>query len=120
VSSGAHASVVIGRHPRVLRAGRRRRPGSQRLLRRHAAPAGPGGQPADATAGAVPGWAGHGPGPCERAALARQLRDNPNPSASIGAWPMQHRIEASLAWPVLILTMAAPLASRNFQRRTTE
>ncbi len=51
---------------------------------------------------------------------ARQLWDNPNPSASIGAWPMRHPIEASLAWSVLILVVAAPLASRYFRRRTTE
>jgi len=36
------------------------------------------------------------------------------------AWPMQHPIEASLAWSVLILAVAAPLASRYFRRRTTE
>jgi ABC-2 type transport system permease protein len=51
---------------------------------------------------------------------ARQLWGNPNPSASIDAWPMQHPIEASLAWSVLILAVAAPLASRYFRRRTTE
>ena len=44
-------------------------------------------------------------------AAARQLWDNPNPSASISAWPMQHPIEASLAWSALILAVAAPLAS---------
>jgi ABC-2 type transport system permease protein len=53
------------------------------------------------------------------AAGARQLWGNPNPSASIGAWPMQHPVEASLAWSVLILAVAAPLASRFFRRRTT-
>jgi ABC-2 type transport system permease protein len=53
------------------------------------------------------------------AAGVRQLWDNPNPSASIGAWPMRHPVEASLAWSVLILAVAAPLASRYFQRRTT-
>jgi ABC-2 type transport system permease protein len=53
-------------------------------------------------------------------AAARQLWHNPNPSASISAWPMQHPIEASLAWSVLILAVAAPLASRYFRRRTTE
>jgi ABC-2 type transport system permease protein len=53
-------------------------------------------------------------------AAARQLWDNPNPSASISAWPMQHPIEASLAWSVLILAVAAPLASRYFRHRTTE
>jgi ABC-2 type transport system permease protein len=51
---------------------------------------------------------------------ARQLWGNPNPSASIGVWPMQHPIEASLAWSVLILAVAAPLASWFFRRRTTE
>jgi ABC-2 type transport system permease protein len=49
----------------------------------------------------------------------RQLWQNPNPSASIGAWPMQHPIEASLAWSALILAVAAPLASWFFRRRTT-
>ena len=53
-------------------------------------------------------------------AAARQLWHNPNPSASVSAWPMQHPIEASLAWSVLILAVAAPLASRYFRRRTTE
>jgi len=53
-------------------------------------------------------------------AAARQLWHNPNPSAAISAWPMQHPIEASLAWSVLILAAAAPLASRYFRRRTTE
>jgi ABC-2 type transport system permease protein len=51
---------------------------------------------------------------------ARQLWGNPNPSASISAWPMQHPVEASLAWSVLILAVAAPLASWYFRRRTTE
>ncbi len=51
---------------------------------------------------------------------ARQLWHNPNPSGSISAWPMQHPIEASLAWSVLILALAAPLAARIFRRRTTE
>ncbi len=53
------------------------------------------------------------------AAGTRQLWGNPNPSASIGAWPMRHPVEASLAWSVLILGVAAPLASRYFRRRTT-
>jgi ABC-2 type transport system permease protein len=50
---------------------------------------------------------------------ARQLWRGPNPSASLGAWPMQHPIEASLAWSMLILAVAAPVASRLFRRRTT-
>lgn len=50
----------------------------------------------------------------------RHLWGNPNPSASIRIWPMQHPVEASLAWSVLILVVAALLASRLFRRRTTE
>ncbi|HUA30850.1 MAG TPA: ABC transporter permease [Streptosporangiaceae bacterium] len=49
---------------------------------------------------------------------ARQLWHNPNPSGAISAWPMQHPVEASLAWSVLILAAAAPLASWFFRRRT--
>jgi ABC-2 type transport system permease protein len=53
-------------------------------------------------------------------AAARDLWHNPNPSAAVGAWPMQHPVEASLAWSVLIIALAAPLASWFFKRRTTE
>jgi ABC-2 type transport system permease protein len=51
---------------------------------------------------------------------ARQLFGNPNPSASVHAWPMQHPVEAALIWSVVILAVAAPLASYFFKRRTTE
>ena len=51
---------------------------------------------------------------------ARQLWGNPNPSSSIQAWPMQHPVQASLIWSVLILAVAAPLASYFFRRRTTD
>jgi ABC-2 type transport system permease protein len=54
------------------------------------------------------------------AAGARQLWGNPNPSAAIHAWPMQHPVEAALIWSALILAMAAPLASYFFRRRMTE
>ena len=50
----------------------------------------------------------------------RHLWGNPNPSATIRAWPMQHPVEAALIWSVLILAVAAPLASQFFKRRTTE
>jgi ABC transporter DrrB family efflux protein len=53
-------------------------------------------------------------------AAARQLWNNPNPAASTGAWPMHHPVEASLAWSVLIIALAAPLASWSLRRRTTE
>jgi ABC-type multidrug transport system permease subunit len=51
---------------------------------------------------------------------ARQLFGNPNPSASVHAWPMQHPVEAALIWSVVILAVSAPLASYFFKRRTTE
>ena len=51
---------------------------------------------------------------------ARVLWDNPNPSGRIHAWPMQHPIEASLIWTVVILAIACPLATHFFKRRTTE
>ncbi|HEY3843033.1 MAG TPA: ABC transporter permease [Acidimicrobiales bacterium] len=51
---------------------------------------------------------------------ARHLFGNPNPSATISAWPMQHPVEAALIWSVAILAVAAPLASYLFKRATTE
>jgi len=54
------------------------------------------------------------------AAAARELFGNPNPSASIGAWPMQHPVAASLLWSIAILALFAPLATALYRRRTTE
>ncbi len=51
---------------------------------------------------------------------ARVLWDNPNPASTISAWPMQHPVEASLIWSVVIMVVAAPLAAHFFKRRTTE
>jgi ABC-2 type transport system permease protein len=51
---------------------------------------------------------------------ARQLWGNPNPSAAISAWPMQHPVLAGLAWSAFILAVAAPAAAWLFRRRTTE
>jgi ABC-2 type transport system permease protein len=51
---------------------------------------------------------------------ARQLFGNPNPSATIHAWPMQHPVAGALIWSVVILAISAPLASYLFKRRTTE
>jgi len=53
-------------------------------------------------------------------AAARHLWGNPNPSAAIHAWPMQHPVEASLLWSLVILAVAAPVAAYIFKRRTTE
>jgi len=53
-------------------------------------------------------------------AAARHLWGNPNPSATINAWPMQHPVLAAVAWSAFILVVAAPLAAWLFRRRTSE
>jgi ABC-2 type transport system permease protein len=50
---------------------------------------------------------------------ARQLWGNPNPSATIHAWPIQHPVAASLLWSVALLVIFAPLATVLYRRRTT-
>ncbi len=52
-------------------------------------------------------------------AAARQLWGNPNPSATIHAWPMQHPVAASLLWSVALLVICVPLAALLYRRRTT-
>jgi ABC-2 type transport system permease protein len=52
-------------------------------------------------------------------AAARELFGNPNPSAAIQAWPMQHPVAASLLWSAAILLACAPLAAALYRRRTT-
>jgi ABC transporter DrrB family efflux protein len=53
-------------------------------------------------------------------AASRDLFGNPNPSASIAAWPMQHPVVASLAWSIALLAVFAPLATLLYRRRTAE
>jgi ABC-2 type transport system permease protein len=53
-------------------------------------------------------------------AAARDLFGNPNPSAAIPAWPMQHPIVASLLWSVGLLAVFAPIAAHLYRRRTTD
>jgi ABC transporter DrrB family efflux protein len=53
-------------------------------------------------------------------AAARHLWGNPNPSATIHAWPMQHPVAAATLWSAVILLIAAPLAAHFFRRRTIE
>ena len=53
-------------------------------------------------------------------AAARQLFHNPNPSANIDAWPMQHPVVASLLWCAVLLAIFAPLATNLYKRRTTD
>jgi ABC transporter DrrB family efflux protein len=53
-------------------------------------------------------------------AACRQLFGNPNPSATIHSWPMQHPVAASLLWSVGLLAACAPLAAVLYRRRTTD
>ncbi len=52
------------------------------------------------------------------ASAARNLWQNPNPSNSIHAWPMQHPVAASLLWSVALIAVFAPLATSLYRRRT--
>jgi ABC-2 type transport system permease protein len=54
------------------------------------------------------------------ASACRDLFGNPNPSAAIHVWPMQHPVVASLLWSVGLLVVFAPLATFLYRRRTTE
>ncbi|MGH9090665.1 MAG: ABC transporter permease [Acidimicrobiales bacterium] len=49
----------------------------------------------------------------------RNLFGNPNPSAAIHAWPMQHPVLAAVLWSVGIMAVFAPLAAVLYRRRTT-
>ena len=51
-------------------------------------------------------------------AACRQLFANPNPSATVNSWPMQHPIVTSLLWSIGLLAVFAPLAAHLFARRT--
>jgi ABC-2 type transport system permease protein len=53
-------------------------------------------------------------------AACRHLFSNPNPSATIHVWPMQHPVLASLLWSVALLAVFAPLAVTLYKRRTTD
>jgi ABC-2 type transport system permease protein len=53
-------------------------------------------------------------------AAARQLFHNPNPSATLQHWPMQHPVTASLLWSIALLAIFAPLAAYLYRRRTTD
>ncbi|HEY5317360.1 MAG TPA: ABC transporter permease [Solirubrobacteraceae bacterium] len=53
-------------------------------------------------------------------AAARQLFGNPNPSAMVHVWPMEHPVLASLLWSAALLVVFAPLATYLYRRRTTD
>src|SRR5204862_8037438 len=52
------------------------------------------------------------------AAACRVLFGNPNPSARIDVWLMQHPIEASIVWSVVLIAVFAPIAVRLYQQKT--
>jgi len=52
------------------------------------------------------------------AAACRQLFGNPNPSALVHAWPMQHPELAVLLWSGVLLAVFAPLAVRLYARKS--
>jgi ABC-2 type transport system permease protein len=51
---------------------------------------------------------------------SRKLLGNPDPSATIHAWPMQHPVLAALLWSVALIAIFAPLATTLYRRRTTD
>src|SRR6266487_401574 len=51
------------------------------------------------------------------AAASRHLFGNPNPAASVPAWPMQHPELAVLGWSVVLLMVLAPLAVHLYRRK---
>jgi ABC-2 type transport system permease protein len=54
------------------------------------------------------------------AAAARRLLGNPNPSAAIHAWPMQHPVYTTLIWSIGLLIIFAPLATVLYRRRAAD
>jgi ABC transporter DrrB family efflux protein len=53
-------------------------------------------------------------------AACRELFGNPNPSSTIDAWPMQHPVQAALAWSLLLLAIFVPLATYLYRTKTTD
>ena len=53
-------------------------------------------------------------------AAVRDLFGNPNPSALVDAWPMQHPVQATLLWSIAILAVCVPLATRMYRNRTAD
>jgi ABC-2 type transport system permease protein len=52
------------------------------------------------------------------AAASRHLFGNPNPAASVHAWPMQHPELAVVCWSVAMLLVFAPLAIHLYRRKS--
>jgi ABC-2 type transport system permease protein len=54
------------------------------------------------------------------ATATRELFGNPTATPLDAAWPLAHPVTASVAWCVLLIAIAAPLAIRAFRARTTD
>jgi ABC transporter DrrB family efflux protein len=53
------------------------------------------------------------------AAASRELFGNPNPAASVQAWPMQHPELAVIGWSAVLLAVFAPLAVHLYRRKSS-
>ncbi len=51
-------------------------------------------------------------------AAARQLFGNPNPAATVHAWPLQHAVLATVIWSAVLLVAFAPAATWLYRTRT--
>jgi ABC-2 type transport system permease protein len=54
------------------------------------------------------------------AAACRHLFGNPNPSAHIAAWPMQHPELATILWSIGLIAVFAPLAVHFYRRKALQ
>jgi ABC transporter DrrB family efflux protein len=54
------------------------------------------------------------------AAACRHLFGNPNPSAHITAWPMQHPELATIVWSIGLIAVFAPLAVHLYRRKALQ
>ena len=53
-------------------------------------------------------------------AAGRHLFGNPNPAATVHAWPLQHPVLASVIWSAALLAVFAPVATRLYRTRTAD
>ncbi len=53
-------------------------------------------------------------------AASRELFGNPNPSATVHVWPMQHPVLAAVAWSLALLAVFAPTAAYLYRSRTVD
>jgi ABC-2 type transport system permease protein len=51
------------------------------------------------------------------AAACRGLFGNPNPAASVDAWPAQHAVAAVICWSVGLIVVFAPLAIHLYRSK---